>query len=156
MFVFNDYQVNSLVSENFVPNEQSTIVLTNPKPKWLNIILDINSILCYYMDKKATNMMSFVNSIHQRIHLSTAPTIVEPKAVFTQLGLLEFLTAISKFVARIIIWSSMKRSTIEEIVHYLFCGLPPPFEVLGQDSYRKIKICREKYLKVICGSMEIF
>jgi hypothetical protein len=50
----------------------------------------------------------------------------------------------------------MKRSTVEEIFHYLFRGLPQPFEVLGQDSCRKIKIYRRKYLKVIGGSKEIF
>ena len=50
----------------------------------------------------------------------------------------------------------MKRSTVEEIVHYLFNGLPPPFEILGHDSCRKIEISRGKYLKVIGGSKEIF
>jgi hypothetical protein len=156
LFVFNDYQVNSLVSEEFVPNEQSAVVLTDPKPKWLNIVLDINGILCHCMEKKATNRMPFVNSVQQGIHSSTVPTIVGPKAVFTRPGLHELLTAISKFAARVIIWSSMTRSTVEEIVHYLFRGLPQPFEVLGQDSCRKIEIYRGKYLKVIGGSKEIF
>jgi hypothetical protein len=156
LFVFNDYQVDSLVSEEFVPNEQSAVVSTDPKPKWLNIVLDINGILCHCMEKKATIRMPFVNSVQQRIHSSTVPTIVGPKAVFTRPGLHEFLTTISKFAARVIIWNSMKRSTVKEIVHYLFRGLPQPFEVLGQDSCRKIKIYRGKYLKVIGGSKEIF
>ena len=84
------------------------------------------------------------------------PTIIGPKAIFMRLGLYEFLTAITKFATRIIIWSSMKRSTIKEIVHYFFRGLPQPFEVLGLDSCRKIKIYWGKYLKVIAGSKEIF
>ena len=63
-FVFNDYQVDSLVSEQFVSNEQSTIVFTDPKPKWLNIVLDRNGILCHCIEKKATNRMLFVNSMH--------------------------------------------------------------------------------------------
>ena len=88
--------------------------------------------------------------------MSTAPTIIKSKTVFTWPSLLEFLIAISKFAARVIIWSSMKKSTVEEIVHYLFRGLPPPFEVFGQDSCKKIKIYRGKYLKVIGGSKEIF
>jgi hypothetical protein len=50
----------------------------------------------------------------------------------------------------------MKRSTVKEIVPYLFRGLPQPFEVLGQDSCKKIEIYRGKYLKVIGGSKEIF
>ena len=152
MFVFNDYQVDSLVSKEFVPNEQSTVVLTSPKWKCLSIVLNINSILCHRMVKKAMNRMPFVNSVLQRIHLSTVPTIVGPKAVFTRPGLHEFFTMISKFAARAIIWSSMKRSTVEEIVHYLFRGLPQPFEVLRQDNYRKIEIYQRKYLKKIGGS----
>jgi hypothetical protein len=152
LFVVNDYQVDSLVSEEFVPS----LVMSTGPPKWLNIILDINGILCHCMEKKATNRMPFVNSVQQRIHSSTVPTIVGPKAVFTQPGLLEFLTTISKFTAHVFIWSSMKRTVVEEIVHYLFCGLPQPFEILGQDSCRKIEISKGKYLKVIGGSKEIF
>jgi hypothetical protein len=94
--------------------------------------------------------------VRQGIHSSTVPTIVGPKAIFTRLGLLEFLTAISKFAARIFIWSSMKRSTVNKIVDYLFRGLPLPFDILGQDSCRKIETSRDKYLTVINGSKEIF
>ena len=62
LFVFSDYHVNSLVSEEFIPNEQSSIVLIGFS-NWLNIVLDINGILCYCMEKKATNMVPFVNSV---------------------------------------------------------------------------------------------
>jgi hypothetical protein len=124
--------------------------------KWLNIVLDINDIPYHCMEKKATNRMPFMNSVQQGIHSSTVPTIVGPKAVFTQPSLLEFLTTISKFATRVFIWSSMKRTTVEEIVHYLCHGLPQPFEILEQDSCRKIEISRGKYLKVISGSKEIF
>jgi hypothetical protein len=92
----------------------------------------------------------------QGIHLSTVPTIVGPKVVFTRPGLLEFLTTISKFATRIFIWSSIKRTTVEEIVHYFFRGLPQPLEILGHDNCKKIEISRGKYLKVIGGSKEIF
>ena len=76
-----------------------------------------NSILCHCMEKKARNMMSFLNFVQQQIHSSMVPTIVGTKAVFMQPDLHEFFIAISKFVAIIIIWSSMKRSTVKEIVH---------------------------------------
>jgi hypothetical protein len=33
----------------------------------------------------------------------------------------------------------MKRSTVEEIIDYFFHGLPSLFEILGQDSCRKIE-----------------
>jgi hypothetical protein len=68
----------------------------------------------------------------------------------------EFFTKISKFTARVLIWSSMKRSTMEKIVQYLFRRLPLPFDILGQDSCRKIETSRGKYLTVIGGSKEIF
>jgi hypothetical protein len=64
------------------------------------------------------------------------------------LALFEFLIAISKFAAYVIIWILMKRSTIEEIVDYLFCGLPRPFEILGQNSCEKIETSPSHYLKV--------
>jgi hypothetical protein len=128
---------------------------TSP-PKCLNIILDINGILCNYMEKVTMNKMPFVKDVKDEIHSSTIPTIVGPKVVFTRPGLLEFFTAISDFAARVFIWSSMKRSTIEQIDDYLFRGLPPPFEILAQDNCRKIETSRGKYLKVISGSKEIF
>jgi hypothetical protein len=104
-------------------------VLTSP-PKWLNIILDIKGILCHYMEK-VTRGMLFVNDVKQGIHSPTVPTIVGPKAVFTRPGLHEFFTTISEFAARVLIWSSMKRSTMEKIVQYFFRRLPLPFDILG-------------------------
>jgi hypothetical protein len=154
-FVFIDYQVNYLVSEEYVPKGVSLVVLTT-LAKWLNIVLDINEILCHCMEKAGTNRMPFVYDVSHGIYLSTVPTVVGPKAVFTRPGLLEFLTEISKFAARIFIWSSMKRSTVDKIVDYLFRGLPLPFDILGQDNCRKIETSRGKYLTVIGGSKEIF
>jgi hypothetical protein len=50
----------------------------------------------------------------------------------------------------------MKRSTVDKIVDYLFRSLPLPFDILGQDSCRKIETSRGKYLTTIDGSKEIF
>ena len=133
----------------------SSIVSTRPL-KWLNIILNINGILYHCMEKAATRGMLFVNDVKQGIHSPTVPTIVGPKAIFTHLGLHEFLSTISKFAARILIWSSMKRSTVEKIVQYLFRGLPLPFDILGQVSCRRIETSWGKYLTVITGLKEIF
>jgi hypothetical protein len=108
------------------------------------------------MEKVATNRMPFVNDVKQGIHLSMVPTIIGLKAVFTHPGFLKFLIAISKFATRVFIWSSTKRSTVEEIINHYLCSLPLPFEILGQDSYKKIEASPGKYLKVIDGSKEIF
>jgi hypothetical protein len=51
-----------LVSEEFVPNEQLSVVSIGPL-KWLNVVLDINGILYHCMEKKAANRMPFVNSV---------------------------------------------------------------------------------------------
>jgi hypothetical protein len=103
-------------------------------PKWLNIVLNINGILCHCMEKAATRGMLFVNDVKQGIHSPMVPTIVGPKAVFTHPGRHEFFTMISEFATRVLIWSSMKRSTVEKIIQYLFRGLALPFDILGQDS----------------------
>ena len=49
--------------KEFVLNEQFAVFLIGPKWKWLNIVLDINGILCHCMEKKAMNRMPFVNSM---------------------------------------------------------------------------------------------
>ena len=153
--VFIDYQVDWLLSEEYVPKGMSPVVLTT-KAKWLNIVLDINKILCHYMEKAGMSKPPCVYDVEHGIHSSTVPTVVGPKAVYARPGLLNFLTEISKFAARIVIWSSMKKSTVQKIVEYLFRGLPLPFDILGQDSCRKIETSRGKYLTVIGGSKEIF
>ena len=66
----------------------------------------------------------------QGIHSSMVPLIVGPRIVFTRPSLFEFLIEIRKFVARIFIWSSMKRSLVDKTVDYLFCNLPLPFDIL--------------------------
>ena len=101
---------------------------------WLNVVLNINRILYHCMEKKAATKMPFVNSMQQGIHSSMISTIIGLKAVFTRPGLHEFWYEISKFAAKLIIWSSIKRSIAKEIVHYLFRGLAQPFEVHGQDN----------------------
>jgi hypothetical protein len=100
--------------------------------------------------------MPVVHDVKLRIFSSTVPTIVNPKGVFTRPGLHDFLSAISKFAANVIIWSSMKRSTIVNIVDYIFHGLPKPLHILGQDSCVKIETSPGNYLKVRGGSKEIF
>ena len=150
--VFIDYQVDYLLSKEYVPKNVSPVVLTT-KAKWLNIILDINGISCHYMEKVGMNKMLFVYDVEHGIHSSTVPMVFGPKAIYTRLGLHKFLTEISKFATRIVIWSSIQRSTIQKIVEYLFHSLPLPFDILGHDSCRKIKTSWGKYIN---GSKEIF
>jgi hypothetical protein len=78
MFVFIDYQVDSLVSQEYVSKGVSSIMTISP-PKWLNIVLEINGILCHCMEKEATRRMLFVNDVKQGIHSPTVPIIVGSK-----------------------------------------------------------------------------
>jgi hypothetical protein len=80
----------------------SLVILRSPL-KWLNIVINLNGILCHCLEKAATNMMPFVNDVKEGIRSSTIPTIVEPKAVFMWPSLVGFLTANSKFAARVFI-----------------------------------------------------
>jgi hypothetical protein len=90
MFFFNDYQVDSLVLQEYVPKGVSSVVSISP-PKWLNIVLDINGILCHCMEKMATRGMLFVNDVKQGIHSTTVPTIVGLKAFSRALVCMSFL-----------------------------------------------------------------
>ena len=52
----------------------------------------------------------------------------------------EFLRLISGFAAWVVVWSSMKRSTVELIARFLFHDLPSPFAILGQNECMNIEI----------------
>jgi flagellar biosynthesis protein FlhB len=83
------------------------------------------------VERSTARRMPLFSDEKLQIFLSKVPTIVGPKGVFMCPDLHEFLIAIRKFVAHVVIWSSMKRSTIEEVVVYLFHRLPKPFDILG-------------------------
>ena len=76
----------------------------------------------------------------QHSYSSHIPTLVGPKGVYCRPRVRDFLRLIGMFAARILIWSSMKTSTVELIVRYLFHGLPRPFGILGQSHYTNIEI----------------
>jgi hypothetical protein len=96
------------------------------------------------------------NAPDMNLFSSLVPTIVGPKGVYTCPGLSEFLAIVKEVTTRIVVWSSMKRSTVEGVVKFLFNSLPQPFETLGHESCRKIEISRDQYLKGLTGSKEIF
>ena len=141
--IFIDYHVDCLLLEEYISKGVSPVVLTT-KAKWLNIVLDINGILCHCMEKVGMSKMLFVYDVKYKIHSSTVPTIIGPKVVFIRPSLLKFLTKISKFTTRIFILSSMKRSIVHKIVKYLFCGLPLPFESLDRTTAKRLKSLRAR------------
>ena len=68
------------------------------------------------------------------------PTLVSPKGVYCRPHVCEFLRFISGFAAQVVVWSSMKRSTIELITRFLFRDLPSPYAILGQNECTNIEI----------------
>ena len=74
------------------------------------------------------------------MYSSEIPTLVGSKGVYYHPRMREFLKCVSDFAARIVIWSSMKRTTVSSIANYLFHGLPLPFAILGQDHCQTIDV----------------
>ena len=76
----------------------------------------------------------------QHVYSLQIPTLVDPKGVYCCPCVHEFLHFISGFATRVVVWSSMKRSTIELITSFLFHDLPFPFAILGQNKCTNIDI----------------
>lgn len=122
---------------------RSLFVVQNRRPlKWLNIVLDINGILC----ETAHSPASSRGSGNRAEFSATVPAYIGPKSVYTRPGVREFLADIKTFLNTVVIWSSMKKSNSEEIVKYLFRDLYSPDLILGQDSCDKIQTSRNTFL----------
>ena len=80
------------------------------------------------------------------MYSSRVPTLIGPKGVYCRPCVREFLRLLSNFAAHIVIWSSMKRTTVEQVARYLFHDLPPPFAVLGQNHCSSIEIADGQFV----------
>ena len=108
--------------------------------KWINVILDLNGVLCVAEEWKSKGSIKQFN--HQsEPHSATILAIVGPKAMYVWPGCSAFLVELQK-IAFILVWSSMKKTTVEEIYKYLFCGGQMPVYILGQDSSKTVK-CKD-------------
>lgn len=105
--------------------------------KWLNVVLDLNGILCVCEDWKS-NRSTKQYSNSSMPHSATIGAIVGMKAVYVRPNCLNFLAELGK-IARISVWSSMKSSNIQGVVNYLFPKEMLPGLVLGQDSCTTIR-----------------
>lgn len=123
--------------------------------KWLNIVLDINGILCKCVERRLGLKDSVTNHINLSVHSPKFATIVGPKAVYVRPGFSDFISFVNEF-ANILVWSSMKNSTAMDVVKYLFTGLPMPSVVLSQEDCERIQTSRRTYLKYPDGDKPIF
>ena len=111
-----------------------------PSSKWLNIILDLNGVLCQCVERSSASRHRRTFHEDQHVYSLQIPTLVGPKGVYCRPRVREFLHFISGFAARVVVWSSMKRSTVELIARFLFHDLPSPYAILDQNKCTNIEI----------------
>ena len=78
--------------------------------KWLNVVLDLNGILCDCKDWKSNRSTKQYNN-SSASHSATISAIVGMKAIYIHPNCLNFLEELGKIVS-ISVWSSMKISNI--------------------------------------------
>ena len=80
------------------------------------------------------------------MYLFQIPTLI--RLVYCYLLVHEFLNFISNLVASIVIWSSMKKPTMEQVAQYHFHHCLSSFAILDQDHCNNIEICKEQFVLV--------
>ena len=105
--------------------------------KWLNVMLDLNGILCVCEDWKSNRSTKQYNN-SSAPHLATIGAIVGMKAVYVCPNCLSSLEELGK-IASISVWSSMKIWNVEGVVNYLFLK-------------GKLPCLVEKKVKVVVGN----
>ena len=128
------------------------------QPRWLNIVFDLNGILCACEEfrLKPSNLRYKSDDAP---HSSTIPAQVGPKLVWVRPGCKAFLRGLSKF-ATISVWSSMKVTTTRSIAAFLFKAITPPKVIRGQEHCAKIVTSienrRKSFLKVKGTEKDVF
>ena len=118
--------------------ERITPSLSRAVSRWLNVVLDLNGILCVCAEYRFLPRITAWNP-ESAPHSSSVPARIGPKAVYVRPSCSTFLSALSG-LADIIVWSSMCELTVQKICEYLFRGLLMPLHILGQDSCDQINI----------------
>jgi hypothetical protein len=86
--------------------------------RWLNVILDLNGILCSCVQKSTVTRQGPQQKLFYTegfLHSATISTCVGPKAIYIRLGLANFIRKVTGF-ADITVWSSMMQSTTPQLV----------------------------------------
>ena len=118
--------------------ERITISPSRAVSRWLNVVLDLNRILCVCAEYRFLPRIAAWNR-ESAPHSSSVAAKIGPKTIYVHPSCSTFLSALSSF-ADITVWSSMRELTVQKICEYLFRGLPMPLHILGQDSCDQINI----------------
>jgi hypothetical protein len=119
--------------------------------RWLNVILDLNGILCSCVQKNTMTQRGSQQKLFYGegfVHSATIPTCVGPKAIYVRPSIATFVRRVSGF-ADITVWSSMMKSTTSQVVDYLFHRNVKPVAVYGQESCDTIQVNNGEELKYL-------
>ena len=101
------------------------------------MVFDLNGIFCH-CEPRTRNMVAVPTWVMHDKAPDKLPALVGPKVVLPRLGYREFWVRMSTMF-HLCIWSSMKKSTVDLVVAYLFDGLPKPALVLAQEDCTTFK-----------------
>ena len=118
-----------------------------PRPKWLNIVFDLNGVLCQTVFKSTVEKMKSYK-VQDHVLYHRYPTIIGPKAVFARPNVGEFLREVSNIANRVVVWTSMMRRNAEPIAAHLFYGCKQPYEILGQENCTRIEVSKRKFFNL--------
>lgn len=106
--------------------------------KWLNIILDLNGVLCVSDQFKHIPTESRMAK-QSEYHLLKNKFYIDFRIVQTRPHCREFLLELSKF-ANISVWSSMRRALAKKVTYHLFRGIIPlPKHIFGLEDCENIE-----------------
>jgi len=149
-----DFQVSTVGEGCSVVVERVSLAV----PRWLNVILDLNGVLCSCVQKGTVTRRGSQQKAHYAtgfVHSATVPTCVGPKAIYVRPNVAAFVRRVSEF-ADITIWSSMMQSTAVEVVDYLFHKNVKPVAVFGQESCDTVQVNNGEELKYPRSDKSIF
>lgn len=133
-------------------------VPSDPLRAWLNVVIDLNGILCSTVPTwKAKGR----RNPDKHVHSATLPFEVGKKLVWVRPGCADFLSRLSTF-ATITVWSSMMKDTTQLICDYLFGPIHPvrPIRILGQEDCDRVPLREEGtrviYMKEVGTQKDIF
>ena len=101
------------------------------------VVFDLNGIFCHCSPRQR-NMATVPTWIMHDRAPDKPPALVGPKVVLPRRGYDMFWCRMSRMF-HLCIWSSMKKSTVDLVVDYLFRNLPKPALVLGQEDCTTFK-----------------
>lgn len=126
------------------------IVPTPPPPprrKWLNIVFDLNGILCHTAFR-STRVGQRSYKLEDNVLCHQIPTVVGPKVVFARPNLGEFLRQVFAMADNVLVWTSMQKRNADAIVGHLFRGTQAPDAILSQEQCTKIELSPGRFFHV--------